>query len=156
MAMSVLSSTGKLASLVVAQSVDSATSSSDETGGASIAHPAEFVVEREQFTFDDTHGFTVGKPKSGSSRDAHDHGETTPAVRVARARKLRPKEIERKVRARIAEHPDLSMKREEVIVGGRSLKGVAVGPIPGGTPSTERCMCPSKIGCTRSTSTGRG
>jgi hypothetical protein len=29
------------------------------------------------------------------------------------------------------------MKREEVTVGGRSLKGVAVGPIPGSTPSTE-------------------
>jgi hypothetical protein len=58
-------------------------------------------------------------------------------VRVARARKLRPKEIERQVRARIAEHPDLSMKREEVTVGDRSFKGVAVGPIPGSTPSTE-------------------
>ena len=58
-------------------------------------------------------------------------------MRVARARKLRSKEIERRVRARIAEHPDLSMKRETVIVGGRSFKGVAVGPIPGSTPSTE-------------------
>jgi hypothetical protein len=139
-AMSVLSSTGKLASPVMAQ--ESTTSGSlksagDEAVGASISHPAEFVVEREQFTFDDTYGFTLWKPKSGSSRDAHEHGETTPAVRVARARRLRPKEIERKVRARIAEYPDLSMKREEVIVGGRSFKGVAVGPIPGSTPSTE-------------------
>jgi hypothetical protein len=95
------------------------------------------VVEREQFTFDDTYGFTLWKPKSGSSRDAHDHGKTTPAVRVARARRLRPKEIERRIRARIAEHPDLSMKREEVTVGDKSFKGVAVGPIPGSTPSTE-------------------
>ena len=135
-AMSALSSTGKLASPVVAQNADSAKRSRDDAVGASIAHPADFVVEHEQFTYDDTYGFTVWKPESGSSRDAHDHGGE-PAVRVARARRLRPKEIERKVRARIAEHPDLSMEREEVIVGGRNLKGVAVGPIPGSTPSTE-------------------
>ena len=139
-AMSVLSTTGKLASPILAQ--ESTTSGSlksagDEAVGASISHSAKFIVEREQFTFDDTYGFTLWKPKSDSSRDAHDHGETTPAVRVARARRLRPKEIERRVRARIAEHPDLSMKREAIVVGSRSFKGVAVGPIPGSTPSTE-------------------
>ena len=136
-AMSVLSSTGKLASPVLAQSADSATRSRDETVGASIAHPAEFVVEREQFMFDDTYGFTLWKPKSGSSRDAHDHGETTPAVRVARARKLQPGQIEQRVQARLDEHSNLSMVREEVKVGLRKLKGVAVGPIPGSSPSTE-------------------
>lgn len=139
-AMSVLSTTGKLASPILAQestTSGSVASAGDETVGASISYPAEFVVEREQFTFDDTYGFTLWKPKPGSSRDAHEHGETTPAVRVARARMLQPKEIERKVQARIAEFPDLSMRREEVIVGGRNLKSVAVGPIPGSTPSTE-------------------
>jgi len=139
-AISVLSTTGRLVSPAGAQestTSGSLKSSEDEAVGASISHPAEFIVEREQFTLDDTYGFTLWKPKSGSSRDAHDHGETTPAVRVARARRLQPKEIERKVRTRITEHPDLSMKREEVVVSSRGLKGVAVGPIPGSTPSTE-------------------
>jgi hypothetical protein len=76
-------------------------------------------------------------------------------VRVARARKLRPKEIERQVRARIAEHPDLSMKREEVTVGGRSLKAWRSVRYRAARP-LRRCTFRSKTGYTRSTSTGRG
>lgn len=96
-AMSVLSTTGKLVSPAGAvqgsTTSGSLKSAKDAAVGASISHPDKFVVEREQFTFDDTYGFTLWKPKSGSSRDAHDHGETTPAVRVARARKLRPNSV---------------------------------------------------------------
>lgn len=94
-AMSMLSTTGKLVSPAGAAqgstTSGSVTSAGDEVVGASISHPANFIIEREQFMFDDTYGFTLWKPKSGSSRGAHEHGETTPAVRVARARKLRPR-----------------------------------------------------------------
>jgi hypothetical protein len=54
--------------------------------GASISHPAKWLVEREPYTYDDTHGFTLWKPDSGLP---HDHGGT-PAVRVALAYDLRP------------------------------------------------------------------
>jgi hypothetical protein len=87
-AMSVLSTTSKLVSPAGAAqgstTSGSVMSAGDEVAGASISYPAKFIVEREQFMFDDTYGFTLWKPKSGSSRGAHEHGETTPAVRVAR------------------------------------------------------------------------
>jgi murein DD-endopeptidase MepM/ murein hydrolase activator NlpD len=139
-AISVLSSTGKLISPAKA-APESATSGSltrarDEAVGASIAHPAEWSVEREGYTLDDTYGFTVWKPESDSSRDSHDHGGK-PAVRVALAYGLQPGQIEATVRARLDEYSHLSMTREEVRVGRRKLKGVAIGPIPGSTPSTE-------------------
>lgn len=74
---------------------------------------------------------------SSDADDSDDHGETTPAVRVARVSGLRPGQIEQRVRARLEEYSDLSMNREEVRVGRRNLKGTAIGPIPGSTPSTE-------------------
>ena len=136
--MSALSATGRLAPPARAAESDpttgTPTKARDEAVGASIAHPAEWSVEREQFTFDDTYGFTLWKPESDSS---HDHHGGEPVVRVALAYGLRPSQIERKVRARLAEYSDLSMTREEVKVGRRGLKGVAIGPIPGSTPSTE-------------------
>jgi Peptidase family M23 len=102
--------------------------------GASVAHPAEWTVERERYTFDETYGFTLWRPKPGSS---HDHGGT-PALRVALAYDLRPHQIEATVREKLAAYPHLPMNREEVGVGERGRKkGVAVGPIPGSTPSTE-------------------
>ena len=139
-AVSLLSATGRPA---LAQSTPSSTGlgavkrTSEDAVGASITHPAQWLVEREQYTLDDTYGFTLWKPTQSSSGDSDDHDETVPAVRVARVRGLRPGQIEQKVRARLDEYPDLSMTREEVRVGRRSLKGVAVGPIPGSTPSIE-------------------
>jgi Peptidase family M23 len=100
--------------------------------GASISHPAKWSVERERYTFDETYGFTLWRPDSGLP---HDHGGT-PAVRVALAYGLRPNQIEATVREKLAAYPDLPMTREGVSVGEKE-EGVAVGPIPGSTPSTQ-------------------
>jgi murein DD-endopeptidase MepM/ murein hydrolase activator NlpD len=138
-AMSVLSTTGRLISPAEAVETGSpapTTRARDDAVGASIAHPAEWSVEREQHTFDDTYGFTLWKPKSGSSDESHDHGGA-PAVRVALAYGLRPGQIESTVRDRLDTYSHLPMTREEVKVGRKGLKGVAVGPIPGSTPFTE-------------------
>jgi murein DD-endopeptidase MepM/ murein hydrolase activator NlpD len=134
-AISVLSSTGRLVSSAEAAPGSTAPTATakDEAVGASIVHPPEWPVEHEAYTFDDTYGFTLWKPEPGSS---HDHGGT-PAVRVALAYGLRPGQIEAKVRARLAAYPNLAMTRQKVSVGRKGLKGVAVGPIPGSTPSTE-------------------
>ena len=105
----------------------------DAAVGASIALPEGWTVERERYTSDGTYGFTLWKPESG---DSHDHGGE-PAVRVALAPRLEPGQIEGRVRDRISEYPDLPLGREQVLVGEGRRKGVAVGPIPGSTPSTE-------------------
>ncbi len=135
--MSVLSTTGKLASPAQAAQSNAAPESlirsSDANVAASIVHPKEWFVQREPYTFNETHGFTLWKPVSNSSRD---HGGI-PAVRVALANGLQAGEIEATVRARLATYSRIPATREEVRVGRRGLKGVAVGPIPGSTPSTE-------------------
>jgi murein DD-endopeptidase MepM/ murein hydrolase activator NlpD len=105
----------------------------DEVVGASIAHPAKWTVQREGHTFDGTYGFTLWKPEDGSVTD---HGGR-PAVRVALAYGMKPGLIEEKVRETVAAYPDLSLEREEVSVAENGYEGVAVGPIPGSTPSTE-------------------
>jgi hypothetical protein len=58
-------------------------------------------------------------------------------VRVALAYGLQPGQIEATVRERLAAYPDLVMTREKVSVAQKGHEGVAVGPIPGSTPSTE-------------------
>jgi hypothetical protein len=141
-AMSVLSTTGRLVAPARAQSVALEARTNDDAVGVSAAHPAEWLVEREPYTLDDTYGFTLWEPESVSSQRAssseglHEHGGT-PVVRVALAYGLRPKRIEATVKARIAEYSHLSVQREVVTVGRKKYKGVAVGPIPGSTPSTE-------------------
>jgi hypothetical protein len=104
-----------------------------EAVGASIAHPPGWLVEREPYTYGDTYGFTLWKPVPAS---AEEHG-AAPAVRVALAYDLRPEQIEQTVSEKIAAYPDLPLAREEVAVGEEGHAGVAVGPIPGSTPSTE-------------------
>ncbi len=111
------------------------TTTSDETIGASIVHPAGWVVGPERHTYDGTYGFTLWKPNPYRARY---HGGS-PTVRVALAYSLRPDQIESKVQEKLDAdaHSALPMTREEVNVGEGNLKGVAVGPIPGSTPSTE-------------------
>jgi hypothetical protein len=58
-------------------------------------------------------------------------------MRVALAYDLEPGQIEATVREKLAAYPHLQMVREEVSVGEKGHEGVAVGPIPGSTPSTE-------------------
>ncbi|MGH3148657.1 MAG: M23 family metallopeptidase [Rubrobacter sp.] len=102
--------------------------------GASIAHPAEWSVERESYTYDETYGFTLWRPESG---EAHDHGGT-PALRVALASNLEPSQVEGEVRETLAYYEgELPVERTAVSVGADGYQGVAVGPIPGSTPSTE-------------------
>lgn len=109
---------------------DGGTRASDPAVGASIAIPEGWTVERERYTSDGTYGFTLWKPPTGG-----EGGE--PAVRVALASGLEPGQIEGRVRGRISEYPDLRLRREGVLVGEGRRKGVAVGTIPGSTPSTE-------------------
>ena len=101
--------------------------------GASVAHPAKWTVEREEFTFDDTYGFTLWRPDTA---EAHDHGGT-PALRVALAYDLEPGQIEAQVRETLAYYDRLPVERQTVSVAEKGYRGVAVGPIPGSTPSTE-------------------
>jgi len=97
--------------------------------GASVSHPEGWVLEREAYTFDKTYGFTLWR------RADAEHGGT-PAVRVALAYDLDPGRIDDRVRETISDYPDLPLKRQEVDVA-RGRVGVAVGPVPGGTPFTE-------------------
>ena len=109
------------------------TTTNADVVGASISYPAEWSVERERYTFDETYGFTVWKPEPGSLSD---HGGR-PAVRIALAYDLRPEQVEEAVRERLDAYSDLPVRRETVSVAEKGYKGVAVGPIPGSTPSTE-------------------
>jgi len=118
----------------IAGGAESTETTSAEAVGASISHPAAWSVERERQTFDETYGFTLWR--SASDPAVHDHGGT-PAVRVSLAYGMEPGEIEAAVRERLAAYPALPMVREEVSVGEKGHRGVAVGPIPGSTPSTE-------------------
>lgn len=101
--------------------------------GASIAHPANWTVERERYTFDGTYGFTLWRPEPAGSLD---HGGV-PAVRVALAEKSPPSQVEDEVEKTIAYYKNqkLDVGRETVSVGEH--EGVAFGPIPGSTPATR-------------------
>ena len=101
--------------------------------GASVSHAEKLVVEPERYTYDDSYGYTLWNPDTAATLD---HGGT-PVVRVAVAYDLRPGGIERAVTERIEEFPDLPTKRETVRVGRDGHEGVAVGTIPGSTPSVE-------------------
>lgn len=100
-----------------------------EAVGAAVVHQARWTVEREPYTFDRTYGYTLWRPDTG---EAHDHGGQ-PALRVALAYELEPEGIDAKVREVAA---DLPVRRQTVDVA-RKHEGIAVGPIPGSTPSTE-------------------
>ena len=103
--------------------------------GASIAHPANWTVERERYTFHGTYGFTLWRPEQAGSRD---HGGV-PAVRVALAEGLRPGRVRDEVGQALAyyENQGLDVGRETVSVGAGGHEGVAFGPIPGSTPATR-------------------
>ncbi len=130
-----LSATGKLVSSAEAlQGSKGLTQRTQgEVVGASISHPTKWFVERERYTYDQTYGFTLWGPDSGA---LHDHGGR-PAVRVALAYGLRPGQIKATVQQKLRAYRDLPITREEVSVAEKGHRGVAVGPIPGSTPSTE-------------------
>lgn len=98
--------------------------------GASISHPDTWSVERERQTYGDTYGFTLWK--TGSVGEGG-----SPTIRVALAYGMEPGQIERTVRERLADYPDLPLVHQKVSVGDEGRKGVAVGPIPGSTPFME-------------------
>jgi hypothetical protein len=102
-----------------------------EAVGAEIVHPAAWNVEREPYTYEDTYGYTLWYPDTDA---AHDHGGR-PALRVALAYDLDPGDIEAEVEGVMADHPELSLRRERVGVA-REHEGPAVGTIPGSTPYT--------------------
>jgi murein DD-endopeptidase MepM/ murein hydrolase activator NlpD len=134
-AMSALTTAGKLVSSAEALEPSQGPTERTESSvvGASISHPAQWSVERERYTYDQSYGFMLWRPASGAP---HDHGGT-PAVRVALAYGLQPGQIGARIREKLAAYPDLPMTHEEVSVAQEGHRGVAVGPIPGSTPSTE-------------------
>ena len=83
----------------------------DGVVGASISHPEAWAVEREDYTFDKTHGFTLWRTGDAAA----DHGGT-PAVRIALAYDLKPGQIDDRVRETVKDYPDLSLKRRFVDV----------------------------------------
>lgn len=100
--------------------------------GASISHPKEWTVERDDATYDGTYGFVLwDTPQVDNS-----HGGM-PRIRIARAPALETSQIEQTAEERVAGYPDLTVQSEKVSVGENSIEGTAVGPIPGATPSTE-------------------
>lgn len=101
--------------------------------GAALSHRADLTVEREDYTLDGTYGFTLWEPEE---RETSEHGGT-PVVRVAIAPDMKPGQIEGAVRSRLEELSDVPARRQDVRVGKKRYKGVAVGPIPGSTPSVE-------------------
>ncbi|QIN77866.1 peptidoglycan DD-metalloendopeptidase family protein [Rubrobacter marinus] len=105
----------------------------DAAVGASVSHPAGWHVEHERYSYDGTYGYTLWRPDSGAEED---HGGT-PAARVARVYDVGAGGVDERVRARISAHPDLKIERKDVAVGEEGLRGVALGPIPGSTPSVE-------------------
>ena len=105
----------------------------DAVVGASVSHPAGWHVEHERYTYDGTYGYTLWRPDAEATED---HGGT-PAARVARAYDVEPGGVDERVRERIADHPGLKLERREVSVGEQKIQGIAVGPIPGSTPSVE-------------------
>jgi hypothetical protein len=102
----------------------------DQVVGASVSHPEGWVLQRVAYTYDKTYGFTLWRQGDAAA----DHGGT-PALRVALAYDLKPRQIDDRVRETIRNYPDLSLKRQEVGVA-RWHVGVAVGPVPGSTPFT--------------------
>src|ERR687893_1310040 len=92
------------------------TAATEETGGkavgATIVHPAAWNVEREPYTYQDTYGYTLWYPDTDIP---HDHGGR-PALRVALAYELRPKDIEAEVESLRVHHPGLDLTRETVAV----------------------------------------
>ena len=105
-----------------------------EAVGASIVHPAGWVVEREPYTYDGSYGYTLWRPQTDA---AHDHGGM-PAIRVALAYDLGPGQIEDEVRRTLADHEgEPPLGRTTVGVGREGHEGVAVGVIPGSTPFTR-------------------
>lgn len=110
---------------------DAAQRTGGEAVGADVVHPAEWNVEREPYTFDDTYGYTLWYP---DTKAAHDHGGT-PALRVALAYDLEPGGIGAAVDGVRADYPDLSLTRQTVGIA-RQHRGVAIGTIPGSTPYT--------------------
>ena len=104
----------------------------DAAVGASVAHPAGWYVEHERYTYDGSYGYVLWRPGT----QAEDHGGD-PAARIARAYDVEPGGIDERVRERISAHPNLKIKSREIVVGEEGVKGVAVGPIPGSTPSVE-------------------
>ncbi len=101
--------------------------------GASISHLADLRLERERYTIDGTYGYTLWQP---DEKETTEHGGT-PVVRVALAYDMKPSQVKSTVQARLDELSDVPAKRQSVTVGKKRYKGVAVGPIPGSTPSIE-------------------
>ena len=110
------------------------TSDPNEAVGASLVHPDNLVPAYDEHTFDGTYGFMLWKQKRRSAR--HYEGGT-PLVRVALAYDLGPEEIEPTVQEKLEAYSDLPMSHEEVSVGQRKLRGVAIQSIPGSIPSLE-------------------
>lgn len=134
--LSLAAAMGVVGSGAGAEAQSSATSGVQKTSGAavgaSLVHPEEWTVEREPYTFDKTYGYTLWYP---DTKEAHDHGGQ-PALRVALAYDLEPVDIAGKVREVAEDYKGLPLKRQTVDVASKH-EGIAVGIIPGSTPSTE-------------------
>jgi hypothetical protein len=103
--------------------------------GVSLEHPADWAVEHEEYMLAGTHGMQWWR--SGPVSPEGCCG--IPTARVAVAPGLAPEQIDQTVQEKLDAYReyDLPVAHEKVSVGVDELDGVAVGPIPGGTPSYE-------------------
>jgi len=103
--------------------------------GVSLEHPADWAVDYEQYMLAGTHGMELWKPAPLSPEACCG----IPTARVAVAPGLAPDQIDQTVRETLDAYRenDLPVAHQKVSVGVGELEGVAVGPIPGGTPSYE-------------------
>jgi hypothetical protein len=103
--------------------------------GVSLEHPADWAVDYEQYMLAGTHGMELWKPAPLSPEACCG----IPTARVAVAPGLAPDQIDQTVQETLDAYRenDLPVAHQKVSVGVGELEGVAVGPIPGGTPSYE-------------------
>lgn len=110
------------------------TRTSHDEIGISITHPSGWSVHHEESLLDGTYGLQLWKPTTDSPQQCCG----IPGARVAVIPDLAPDEIDDKVQEKLDALSDhLPVARQKVSVGIEGIESVAVGPIPGSTPSWE-------------------
>lgn len=100
--------------------------------GVSVPTKDGWRLEKEDYTLDGTYGFTLWGPEQELAAELH---RREPVLRASLVYDLKPDGLEARIAERVAEYGELPLTRTEVTVGGHAA--VAVGPIPGSTPSIE-------------------
>jgi hypothetical protein len=101
----------------------------DEVVGVAVRHPGAWSVVRDEILFE-THGFLLSE-----IADPDDPHGVLPVARVALDYARTPDAVREAIDAKRAEFPDVVMTESRVVVDGH--EAIALGPVPGGMPSTN-------------------